>query len=353
MSYFVKKFFTSAGKFEYPFSGKTQNIWSISPNLKFINFLLSLLPNKRKQRDPNVRIWPAKNKNHTPLSENDFPLIFVVHNGRPLLPSFLDHYRSIGVTRFMCVDDASKDGTTDYLLKQEDVDVYFSNVRYKAAARSKTWRELLAEKYGKNRWYLNVDVDEFLFTGHNSNMTISQYAKILYKKGILRLPAPMIDMVPGRELSEAVLTDDVKPWEISSYFDLDGYHGYSKSGGIKLYGGARKRLWNADAELIKYPLIYWDKYTSMGISVHSPLPTYRNHPPVCGALLHFKIFSDVETVAKQALETGQYFEENREYKLMHRYFHTMDKDNKKLVYDRSIKFEGEETLVQNGMIRKY
>ena len=91
----------------------------------------------------------------------------------------------------------------------------------------------------------------------------------------------------------------------------------------------------------------------MGISVHSPLPAYRNHPPVCGALLHFKIFSDVETVAKQALKTGQYFEENREYKLMHHYFHTTDTDNKKLVYDRSIKFEGEETLVQYGMIRKY
>ena len=121
----MRKYFSSAGKFEYPLSDKTQNIWRISLTLKFISFLLSLKPNKRKQRDPNVRIWAAKNKKHTPLSENDFPLIFVVHNGRPLLPSFLDHYRSIGVTRFMCVDDASKDGTIDYLLKQDDVDVYF------------------------------------------------------------------------------------------------------------------------------------------------------------------------------------------------------------------------------------
>ena len=295
----MKKFFTSAGKFEYPFSGKTQNIWSISPTLKFINFLLSLLPNKRNKRS-KCKNLACQNKNHTPLSENDFPLIFVVHNGRPLLPSFLDHYRSIGVTRFLCVDDASKDGTREYLLKQEDVDVYFSNVRYKAAARSKTWRELLADKYGKNRWYLNVDVDEFLFTGHNSNMAISQYAKILYKKGILRLPAPMIDMVPGRELSEAVLTDDVKPWEISSYFDLDGYHGYSKSGGIKLYGGARKRLWNADAELIKYPLIYWDKYTQWAFQCmhHCPLPK----PSRLWSSITFQDFFQMLKLAEQALK---------------------------------------------------
>ena len=162
-----------------------------------------------------------------------------MHNGRRFLPSFLDHYRSIGVTRFVCVDDVSSDGTTDYLLKQKDVDVHFSNVRYGDAARSKTWRELLAEKYGKNRWYLNVDVDEFLFTGNNSKMKIGQYAKLLYKQGILRLPAPMIDMVPGQNLSEAVLTTTLN-LETSSYFDLDGYYGYSKSGGIKLYGGARK-----------------------------------------------------------------------------------------------------------------
>ena len=148
----MKEFFTSPSKFEYPFSGGKQNIWSLSPTLKFINFLLSLLPKKRKKRDRNVRIWSAKNKGYVPLSEDDFPLIFVVHNGRRFLPSFLDHYRSIGVTRFVCVDDVSSDGTTDYLLKQKDVDVHFSNVRYGDAARSKTWRELLAEKYGKNKW---------------------------------------------------------------------------------------------------------------------------------------------------------------------------------------------------------
>ena len=38
---------------------------------------------------------------------------------------------------------------------------------------------------------------------------------------------------------------------------------------------------------------------------------------------------------------------------MQHYFRNTDTASKKLVYDRSIKFEGEETLVQYGMIRKY
>ena len=336
-------------RIEYPFSKDSQDIWSLPLELKLTNFFKNLLPKHHKKRDQKVKIWLSKNQKSRPLSENDFPLIFVVHNGRPFLPSFLDHYRIIGVTRFVCVDDGSSDGTTEYLLEQKDVDIHFSNVRYKDAARSKIWRELLAAKYGKNRWYLNVDIDEFLFTGCNATMTIAEYANVLYSKRVYRLPAPMIDMVPGGNLCDAILTDHIKPWEVCEYFDLDGYLAYSKSGGIKLYGGPRKRLWDANAELMKYPLIYWDEHTSMGVSIHSPRPAYRNHAPVCGALLHFKIFSDAAIASKEALESGQYFDGSREYKLMYEYFREQSK--KKLTYEKSIFFENEGTLIKYGMIR--
>lgn len=347
----MSKLIKHKNSFKYPFSEREKNIWGSSYSFKLKNFLEKLLPKHHKKREQYVKIWSPENKQSQPLSENDFPLIFIVHNGRPLLPSFLDHYRHLGVTRFVCVDDVSNDGTTEYLLKQKDVDIHFSNVRYKDAARSKTWRELLAGKYGKNRWYLNVDVDEFLFTGCNSKMTISEYANILYSQGFYRLPAPMIDMIPGGNLNDAVLKDHVKPWETCPYFDLDGYSGYSKSGGIKLYGGPRKRLWNANAELMKYPLIYWDKHTSMGVSIHSPRPTYRNHAPICGALLHFKIFADAEIASKEALNSKQYFDGSREYKLMYEYFRT--KPEKKLTSKDSVRFENEETLINYRMVKPF
>lgn len=335
--------------FTYPSSQASKDIWNVPLSLKIKNVVRRILPTSHKKRKESVKIWLAENRKMKSLTKSDFPLIFVVHNGRRFLPSFLKHYRSIGVTRFVCVDDASDDGTTQYLLEQPDVNVHFSNVRYREAARSKTWRELLAAKYGKNRWYLNVDVDEYLFTGNNSEMTISEYADILFSKGIKRLPAPMIDMVPEGDISEAILdSDDIMPWEVCEFFDLEGYSGHADKGGIKLFGGPRKRLWDADAELIKYPLIYWDKNTSMGVSVHSPRPAYRNYAPVCGALLHFKIFSDIETVSTAAIESGQYYEGSREYKLMYEYF----KDNqfKRLTCESSVRFEDEKTLLNYGFI---
>ena len=335
--------------FNYPFSKSIKNVWNIPINLKIKNSFGRLLSKQPKKRDKNVKIWLAEQKEMVPLKEKDFPLIFVIHNGRRFLPSFLKHYRDLGVTRFLCVDDASTDGTIEYLLNEPDVDVHFSNVRYGAAARSKTWRELLAALYGKNRWYLNVDVDEYLFTGCNATMSISDYANHLYVNDIYRLPAPMIDMVPGGSLDEAVLDDYTDPWKICDFFDAAGYSGTARAGGLKLYGGARERLWNADVELMKYPLIYWDDHTSMGVSIHSPWPTHRNHAPVCGALLHFKVFADVKKISKRALDTGQYFDGNREYKLMLDYF--SKSETQRLTYEGSIHFENEETLIKNGMVK--
>jgi hypothetical protein len=67
------------------------------------------------------------------LSVDDFPLIVITHNDMRLIASFFQHYRSMGVTRFICLDDASTDGTADFILEQPDTELFTSNVRYKDA----------------------------------------------------------------------------------------------------------------------------------------------------------------------------------------------------------------------------
>jgi hypothetical protein len=52
----------------------------------------------------------------------------------------------------------------------------------------------------------------------------------------------------------------------------------------------------------------------LGISIHQPLPFHLNFAPIYGALLHFKFFSDVATVAREAVTDNQYFDGAREYK---------------------------------------
>src|SRR5271169_620108 len=64
------------------------------------------------------------------LSADDIPLITVAHDESRLITPFLEHYRGLGVTRFLWLEDASTDGSAALLAAQPDVDVLTSNVRY-------------------------------------------------------------------------------------------------------------------------------------------------------------------------------------------------------------------------------
>ena len=115
-----------------------------------------------RERRQKTTVDMSKIGDIVPLRPNDLPLVFITHNDMTLISKFLLHYRKLGVTRFICVDDISKDGTREYLLEQSDVDVWTSPVRYSDARRGRRWREQLFGIYGLNRWYLHVDSDEFL-----------------------------------------------------------------------------------------------------------------------------------------------------------------------------------------------
>ena len=114
-----------------------------------------------------------------PLARDDFPLVVITHNDMRLMASFFGHYRSMGVTRFFCMDDASADGTQDFILDQPDADLFTSNVRYKDADRGKIWREKLFDILGHNRWYLNVNSDEYFLYKSISRETIGEYTRRL------------------------------------------------------------------------------------------------------------------------------------------------------------------------------
>jgi hypothetical protein len=253
-----------------------------------------------------------------PLSHGDIPLVFNTHNDRNLLPSFLAHYRRLGVSRFICVDDVSSDGTRDYMLAQKDVDLWSSPIRYRDARRGREWRESLFERYGADRWYLNVDSDEFLIYEDCENRPLADLLRALEGRGEKRLAAPMLDMYPASRLGAATLDGDDgrMPWEIADHFDGSGYTMVHTKRAISITGGPRKRKFDHLLELIKYPVIFWDKDCSLGVSIHQPLPCERNFPAICGVLLHFKFFSDYREKIEQAVADGQYFDAAAVYRKM-------------------------------------
>jgi glycosyltransferase involved in cell wall biosynthesis len=309
--------------------------------------------NVKKRHDP-VQILSLRKGDIRPLGPKDIPLIFLTHNSIQFLPSFLAHYRKLGIARFLCVDDQSTDGTREKLLDEDDVDLFGSNIRYRQANGGNLWREALVRIYGTKRWYMNVDCDEYFIYNECETRKLPELIAGLQANGVLHCPAPMIDCYPSASLKSAVFdgSSDVMPWEIANTFDRQGYRLFRTNSAMSMMGGPRDRLLddpeNYD-ELMKYPLLYVEHDIAFTISIHKPWPFHRNFSPIYGSLLHFKFFSETEDFVKKAIEGGQYFKGSRAYKTMLEAITAGRLDN--LTSDVSANFEHSKQLSGLGFFK--
>jgi hypothetical protein len=300
---------------DYPFSDAAQNRFSLSWSKRAPDAWRSMKRALAREAEDRVRIWPLRSDGVRPLGRDDVALVFVVKDSLRLMRSFLRHYRAIGVTRFLCVDDGSSDGTREFLVRQPDVDVFASNVDYKGAGRSRRWRELLFETHGGGRWYLNVDADEFLIFDRCEERSVRDVIAALQRNGEKRSPAPMIDAYPA-ELSAARFDGetDAFPWEVANLVDRRGYRLRTDGQALRLGGGVRRRVFGVDCEMMKYPLLFWEPGVSLGKTIHRPLPARRNFGPIRSILLHFKIFEDFEDDVRRIIDAGQHHKDGRYYR---------------------------------------
>lgn len=184
-----------------------------------------------------------------------FTLTGLLHNEMHFLPPFLDHYRRLGVSRFIFIDDRSTDGTFEFLSEQNDVMVVKSKRKFgdqlptnDAAALGLqhqrlvlVWRMLLLEKYSVGKWSLHLDADEFLDLPEG--MLIGDFAAQLGEhEGAVW--SVMIDMYPSTltelaDMESDTIIDLEKPW----YFDGKTHLRLRRSKTpIKVYSGCRARL---------------------------------------------------------------------------------------------------------------
>ncbi len=333
--------------FSYPFPvGETGSIFGNGRGWALADLLDAQWSRLKNHRTADLRLRRGRGR----LDPGQLPCVFLCHNDRRMLPSFLDHYRALGVDRFICVDDRSSDGATGYLLEQPDVDLWQSGRRYKEARRGKAWREWLMARYGFRRWYINVDSDEFLIPPLAGQMALKDYLGELDARSIQRVAAPMIDLYPA-SLDEAVFhgEDGQRPWDVAPLFDTTGYETSRVASGANLKGGVRRRVFKSRDHLMKYPLLYWDRFCSLGGSVHWPRPGRRNFTTEWGVLLHFKIFSDLAQRTEAVIENGQHMSGAANYRIIRDRLASEGEDLR-LAYEGSARYGGAEDLRGHGFL---
>lgn len=147
------------------------------------------------------------------LKNGDIVLTACIRN-ESRLADWLHHYRKLGVTHFLLIDDGSKVPITKQI-KDNDVWIWTpkcGRFRYSKAF----WLELLLRRYACGLWTITVDSDEYLDLPLDVDLgdTVTQLQKFTghtAKNNIRYCVGLLLDLVPGPESLPAIRSGKVLP----------------------------------------------------------------------------------------------------------------------------------------------
>ena len=254
-------------------------------------------------------------------------LLSTVRNELVRLPYFMRYYRDLGVEHFLFVDNASDDGTRDYLAEQPDVSIWSTNASYKAAHFGVDWLTHLQRRYCHGHWCLTVDVDEFLVYPFCETRPLRALTDWLDASAVRSFSAMLLDMYPKGPVQARPYREGQNPFEIAQWFDSGNYtiHRNHQNGNLWIQGGPRARMFFRDAPysapaLNKIPLVNWDRSYAYVSSTHMLLPRGLNlvfdewgGEKPSGCLLHAKFLDTFAVKAAEEMTRGQHYADSQEY----------------------------------------
>lgn len=276
----------------------------------------------------NVKLEKISENAWEPLGENEPILVCVVKNDIEKMKQFMPYYRELGIRHFVFVDNASTDGTFEFLCSQKETILYRCTHPF-TADRKIAWIDRILAELGDEKWYLMVDSDEFVTYLGEKEHKIEEFVKRNAEMGRGRIGSFMLDMYPKEELFKSKgVTDFIEDF---CYFDKDTYQVMQARNGLKIKGGPRFRKFGTDMKLSKYCLFYFDR-DDIVPSAHIHIPFEKSlNMPVNIAIKHYKFLnqSDFDKVI-EAVETGMHSEGSKEYKT---YLEGISESGRVIFYD--------------------
>ncbi len=287
-------------------------------------------------------------------------LFTVVRNEKPRLSYFLKYYRGLGVDHFFFIDNASDDGTVEYLKDQSDVSVWETQASYKRAKFGIDWINFLLNRYASGHWALVVDVDEFFVFPHCDNRDLKALTDWLDASSVKSFGAILLDMYSQRPIEKTPYRSGTDPIKKLEYFDPGNYtmRRNKKYGNLWVQGGPRQRIFFDEnpekaPALNKIPLVKWKKGYVYVSSTHNLLPRGLNHvydewggEKASGCLLHAKFLNILREKALEELERKQHYAASREYEAYTKKIGT----GTRLWSETSVKYEGWRQLEELGLM---
>ena len=275
---------------------------------------------------------------------------------------WLTHYRRLGVAHFLIVDNASDDGTAQFLAEQPDVSVWTTPASYKASRFGVDWLTCLQFKHGVGRWCLTVDADELLVYPDSDRRGLNDLTQHLEDTGRDAFGALMLDMYPKGPLGQARYVTGADPIASVPWFDDANYRAklHPVFENLWIQGGVRDRVFfgsqpERSPTLNKTPLVKWRRGYAYVTSTHQILPRRLNdvfdlgtNDRVSGVLLHTKFLPNIAEKSAEELTRAQHFENSDLYQP---YYNALINDPD-LWTGTSVKYESTAQLEELGLMTR-
>lgn len=259
----------------------------------------------------------------------------------------IKHHRKLGVKYFAFIDNGSTDGTREFLMEQDDVILFVTDMKYNSR-RKTMWINHVITKLGQNRWYLMIDSDECFVYPRYEEVSLKEYTNQLLKKDITAVKSLMVELYP-----KGTLFDDSKNDSdfMNEYVWFDGDSEYYVFDMEKntVSGGLHARAFNiGDASRTKTVLFYAQK-GRFPTGSHDIFPLYENIEAKFGSiLLHYKFLQYDIAKMEQIIKEKRYVHGSAVYRQYKKTFEKMQ--NPSLFYEGSVRWKGSESFKEFSII---
>lgn len=237
-------------------------------------------------------------------------IVVVVKDDLERMKLFYEHYRNLGVRKFVVIDNNSTDGTREFVMGQPDTRVYLVTESFQTQ-KKEAWIDKVLALTGYNRWYVVVDSDELLDYVGSEQLRIDDFIRQNTANGAIRLQGYLVDMYSKAPLfSEQCEYQDIP--KVFSMFDVDSYQEPRPN---QIYGGPRNRLFGLDDLLLSKQSIFFFVSKMLYRDCHYMyVPKMKQCEDMTFVLRHYKYLATDKPIYENRVKEQCYYNNSIEYR---------------------------------------